>query len=300
MFTGSRTAFPLQVGGNSISIISGKGSNINVQDVLLVFVNDILQVPGEGYIFTGGSTLTFTEAPKVDDTVKILFYKGSGDVDVVFRNIIETVKVGDELTIKHSPDLDQPSYMTEDPRTVEVIKSTDVVGTNNYFGPGNNADTELQRSVTWCRQTEDKIINEKGIGKDRELYEPVINPYAYIIQSVGVGSTAIYVDNIRPFFNPINENNTSLTFQDKVKFRNQGTKVGAAATAVVSVGGTISSITISDGGSGYPTAPTVSIGNTVGVGTTAWQLPLLLLVLLLQLLSLMQELDILKLILQRY
>ena len=269
LFTGSRTAFPLQVGGNSISIISGKGSNINVQDVLLVFVNDILQVPGEGYIFTGGSTLTFTEAPKVDDTVKILFYKGSGDVDVVFRNIIETVKVGDELTIKHSPDLDQPSYMTEDPRTVEVVKSTDVVGTNNYFGPGNNADTELERSVTWCRQTEDKIINEKGIGKDRELYEPVINPYAYIIQSVGVGSTAIYVDNIRPFFNPINENDTSLTFQDKVKFRNQGTKVGAAATAVVSVGGTISSITISDGGSGYLTAPTVSIGNTVGVGTTA-------------------------------
>ena len=47
LFTGSRTAFPLQVGGNSISIISGKGSNINVQDVLLVFVNDILQVPGE-------------------------------------------------------------------------------------------------------------------------------------------------------------------------------------------------------------------------------------------------------------
>ena len=46
-----------------------------------------------------GSTLTFTEAPKVDDTVKILFYKGSGDVDVIFRNIIEKNREQNKIKI---------------------------------------------------------------------------------------------------------------------------------------------------------------------------------------------------------
>ena len=36
----------LQLSNNLISILSSKGSNINVQDTLLMFINDILQVPG--------------------------------------------------------------------------------------------------------------------------------------------------------------------------------------------------------------------------------------------------------------
>ena len=42
---GSRKNFPLSLAGNSISIVSGKGSKIDVQDVLLIFVNSVLQVP---------------------------------------------------------------------------------------------------------------------------------------------------------------------------------------------------------------------------------------------------------------
>ena len=45
------------------------------------------------------------------------------------------------------------------------------------------------------------------------------------------------------------------------------TKTGVAATAVVSAGGTISSVVISDGGSGYTSTPLVSIGVTAGIGT---------------------------------
>jgi hypothetical protein len=130
----------------------------------------------------------------------------------------------------------------------------------------------MLRPVKWCRQTEDKIINDLEVGKDRELYEPIINPTSLIIQSVGIGSTQVYVDSVRPFFNPKNEISTALlTFQDKVKIvRPSGTRVAAAATAVVSVAGTISSFTISEGGVGYGATPTVSIGKTtVGVGTTA-------------------------------
>ena len=269
---GARKDFPLTQAGSVVSIVAAKGSNINVQDVLLVFVNNTLQVPGEGYTFTGGSTLNFTEAPKLGDIIEIVFYKGSGDTDVIFRNIIETVKKGDSLQLKNDPSRSQASSLIEDERIVDNIKSTNTVSTNPYFGPGNTNDITLDRPVIWCKQTEDVFVDEIAIGKDRELYEPVINPSAYIIKSVGVGSTAIYVDNLRPMFNPQNENDTDLTFQKKVKFVAQESKTAAAATAIVSGLGTISSISISDGGSGYASAPVVTIGSTVqavGVGTTA-------------------------------
>ena len=218
-FDGDTTTFQLtENGGDLISIRSRKGSQINVQDVLLIWINDILQVPGKGYKFDGGSVVTFTEAPKKDDTSKVIFYKGSGAADVVDREIIETVKKGDTLKVGRLPD--QEEHLVEDPRTVMQVDSTDVVSTNPYYGPGNSADESLERPVTWCRQTEDKIINELPIGKDREHYEPQIHPFAYITKTVGIGSTTIYVDSLRPLFDTYNEkeDKTQLAFQDKVTF----------------------------------------------------------------------------------
>ena len=263
---GTRVDFPLSLAGDTVSILAARGSKIVLQDVLIVTVNDILQIPGDGYEFDGGSIITFTEAPKLEDTIKIAFYKGSG-FDVIEKEVIETVKVGDNLTIGYDSSKGQASYLQQDPRTVTQINSTDLVETSAYSGPGNTQDTTLLRPVVLCRQTADKIINEKIVGKDRELYEANINPVAYIIKSVGIGSTAIYVDNIRPFFDAENENYVNTDFQNKVSFIRQETKTGAAATAVVSGLGSISSVVISDGGVGYTTA-FVSIASTVGVGTT--------------------------------
>ena len=265
---GVRKDFPLTLAGSIVSIVASKGSKINVEDVLLIFVNNVLQVPNVGYTFDGGSSVVFTEPLKIGDTVNIIFYKGSGDSDVIFRNIIETVKKGDTLQIKSDRSIGQASYLTEEERIVEFVKSTNTVETNPYDGPGNVSDVTLERPVDWCKQTEDIFINQIGVGKDRELYEPVINPSAYLIKSVGVGSTAIYVDNLRPIFNSQNENDTDLTFQNKIKFVRQENKSGAAGTAIISGFGTISSVTISDGGVGYTTA-TVSFGSTIGVGTTS-------------------------------
>ena len=267
LFDGDTKTFQLRKAGNIKSIVAARGSNIVVQDVILIFINDILQVPGEGYIFTGGSVITFTEAPKIGDTSKIIFYKGSGSVDVISREIIETVKVGDELTIGYDASFGQEPYLQEDERTVTSIDSTDIVSTVPYFGPGNTADENLLRPVVWCKQTEDKIIDGKEVGKDRELYEPNIIPFAYVIETVGIGNTVIFVDNIRPFFNPQNENNVTLIFQNSITLISQNIVSGAAATAVVSAAGTISSVVITDGGAGYSTA-TVSFGSTVGGGTT--------------------------------
>ena len=259
LIDGARKDFPLKLNGAITSIVSSPGSKINVQDVLIIFVNDVLQEPGVGYEFSGGSTLTFTEALKIGDKVTIIFYKGNGDSDVIFRDVIETVKKGDTLQLKHMAGL-QAQSLDEDERSVLNVLSTGNVATNPYAGPGNTNDVTLTRPVTWCRQTEDKIIEGIPTGKDRELYEPVINPTSYIIKNVGVGSTAVYVDTLRPLFNPQNEA-AALSFQNKIKFIPQEPKVGASATAVVSGFGTISSVVISDGGVGYSTA-TVSFGYT--------------------------------------
>jgi hypothetical protein len=270
-FDGETVSFPITLSNNLISILSSKGSNINVQDTLLIFINDILQIPGGGYIFPGGSIITFTEPPKIGDTSKILFYRGSGSVDVVDVDILETVKIGDGLTIGYDSSLGQSPTLQEEERTVTSINSTDLVNTNPYFGPGNVNDETLERPVVWCRQTEDKIINELPIGKDRILYEAAITPTSYLIQPVGVGNTILRVDNVRPFFNPTNENDTSLAFQNSITIISQDNKVGASATAVVSIAGTVTSIVISDGGVGYTTTPTVSISQPIGFGTTAVQ-----------------------------
>ena len=275
LFDGSRIEFPISKSGVVKSIRSAPGSPVDVQDVLLIFINDILQIPGSGYTFNGGSIITFTEAPKAGDTSKIIFYKGSGDIDVIARNILETVKEGDDLTIGYDPSIGQPATFQEDERTVTSITSTNTVDTLPYFGPGNTNDSNLLRPVVWCRQTEDKIINEQIIGKNRILYEPLIYPMAYLIQSVGIGSTIIYVDNIRPFFNPINESNAGgsdpLLFQKNVTLISQDGRVGATATCIVSSGGTVTSIVISDGGVGYTITPTISISQPIGFGTTAAQ-----------------------------
>ena len=268
-FNGTKTDFQLEVNSVVTSIKASKGSNINIQDVLLVFYNNILQVPGEGYTFPGGSTIIFGEPPKSGDKVSILFYKGSGSIDVVDVDVLETIKGGDSLQITNDPIAGQKSYLQEDPRIAMSIDSTDVVSTNPYFGPGNVNDLNLKRPVNWCKQTEDFILDGKRVSKDRPLYEASVYPNTNVIQSVGVGSTIIYVESVRPLFDTRNENDISITFQNDIVIVSQDSRVAASATATVSTGGSITSLTLSDGGVGYSTNPVVILGNPVGMGSTA-------------------------------
>jgi len=265
---GNRIDFPLIRAGIPVSINKSKGSKIELDQLLLVFVNQILQIPGKSYEFNGGSQITFSEALKVGDTLNILFYKGSGDdLDVIDREVLETIKYGDEVTLNYNPDLGQKPYQQENARTISTVTNVDSCDTLPYFGPGNTRDTTFERPITWCRQTQDKIINGQEVGKDRELYEPVINPVANIINPISVGGTIVYVDRLRPLFDLNNENVDATfrnTIQKGVTLVNPITVTGAAATAVVSVAGTIASITINDGGVGYSTTPDVS----VGIGST--------------------------------
>lgn len=260
LFDGITVSFPIKVDGNQKTIRAKTGSLIDVEATLLVFINDILQVPGQGYIFNGGSFITFTEPPKVGDTSKILFYQGTSSVDVLDVDILETIKVGDEVRLN-----DDDITFKEDERVVLNINSTDSIDTNVYPGPGISLGQNYNRPLIWCRQTEDKFINGSAISKDRILYEPLIYPNTRIIQSVGIGSTVIFVESIKTFFDSLKEN---FNGQNIIKIISQDNVVGASATAIVSIAGTISAITVTNGGIGYTFAPSVTIANPVGLGTT--------------------------------
>ena len=269
-FDGTTKSFKLTINGEITTIKAEPGSNIDVEQTLLVFINDVLQKPNDGFTFNGGSIITFNEAPNNGDLSKIIFYKGAGDGDVLFSvGVIPTVKSGDTLKLNYNPEKGQEITLDQVNRTVVDIIAFDTVETNSYVQPGVTTDTTLERSVTWCKQTVDKIINGDEIGKDRVAYEPSIFPVSYLIQPVGVGTTTIHVDTVRPLFNAENES-TFKAFQNKININSQDILVGATVTAIIGANGGVSSFGITDVGQGYSGLSTVSIkvATPVGLGNT--------------------------------
>ena len=126
--------------------------------------------------------------------------------------------------------------------------------TNQYFGRGLGDDATETRPVKWYRQIEDKIIDGRIVRKDRPLYEPNSFPSAYLIQSVGVGSTSIFIDTANHSFNPENENPIDRNFQKDIQIINashEGEFLAAGVHLPVLLfllSATISSIEIFDGG----------------------------------------------------
>ena len=263
LFDGERKTFPIKINDVLTSIRSRSGSGIDVQATLLVFINDILQVPGTGYVFPGGNLITFPEPPKQGDTSKILFYKGNDDVDVVLVDVLEPIEVGDTVQL-----IDDSIFLTQDPRVVTEIPASDYVNTNIYFNPGLSLGESYRRPVKLCYQTEDKIIDGQEVGKSRVIYEPVIQPTSNIINSIGITSSVLYVESVKTFFDAENENTVGNNNYKKIVVTSQDAVSGAAATAIVSVAGTITSFVISDGGYGYTSAPEVTLSNPVGLGST--------------------------------
>ena len=265
---GIRDTFSLKKNDETIAIQKSVGSPIELASVLIVFVNDIIQIPGSGYKFNGGTRITFPEPLKKGDTTKIFFYRGTPGVDVVDVDILETVKEGDTIQIH-----DDTLLYSENQRTVTEIVSPSDVETNNYFGPGNVTDQDLLRPVDWCKQTEDVFINNVSIPKNRSVYEPKLFPTTNLIKNVSASDQEMYVESVRTFFDSDNENNivNSVNKNGTIEILSQDSIVAASATAIVSAAGTVSSITIGVGGSGYTSAPEVFITEPVGLGSTQRQ-----------------------------
>jgi hypothetical protein len=181
---------------------------------------------------------------------------------------LETIKIGDTLHIDNNPELGQAVTLNQNPRTVTGINTLDSVQTNNYPGPGITSDSTILRPITWCKQSVDKFINGSYIGKDRIEYEPQIYPASYIIQPISISTSTIYVDSVRPLFN-LNNEAAIKTFQNNITVLSQDEKVGASATATVSVGGSITALNIVSAGAGYTSSTTVVTISGPGIGTTA-------------------------------
>ena len=284
---GSRTRFPLFFNGQLLSFekdnTNSQSALIDLDAVLLIFVNGVLQKPGESYSFQGGTTFTFVEPPTGEtlpglndhDKVDIFFYKGEDGVDVDIVDTQETIKRGDEVKVMRSP----VGFTTEQEseRTVKEILGADLFETNIYTGLG--VDENNEKPIRWTKQKVDLVINGEIVDKSRPSIEPQVYPTAKIIGDFDTttGTTGVkgfFVDDADSFFY---ETKYGLSgFRVDALISSGEINVGAAATAIVSAAGTISNIDITNVGSGYLTSPNLTItppigaGTTIGIGSTAF------------------------------
>jgi hypothetical protein len=264
LFNGQRDTFQLSIDGNPYPIIAKIGSEIDVKLTLLVFINNILQRPDVGYKFEGGSFITFSEPPKRGDKCEIVFYKGTPNIDVVFRDILETIKPGDDIRID-----DTNPFLKQDDRLVTKIKTIDIVNTNPYSGVGIVSDRSIERSLVWCKQRDDIVLSDGYYTKDRLIYEPSIYPTSNLIAGVGIGSTHIYVDNLLPFFTDEKENisNKIRNSIEIISSKDVDTKQ-AEATAILDSNGILTGFIITEKGYGYSYPPDITIEDNVGLASS--------------------------------
>ena len=287
---GARTRFPLFFNGQLLSfekdINNARSQLIDLNAILLIFVNGVLQEPKSAYTFDGGTTFEFIEAPKPEAKVDIFFYKGQQGVDVDIADIQQTVKIGDEVRIfKHPVGL---TTSQEAERTLNELLGAKLVETDIYTGAG--IDEANDKPFRWTKQKVDIVLNGKKIDKSREILEPQIYPTARIIgdftTASGIGNVGgIFVDDARSFFYEKGEHlsaslpneqdgNYDLEYSSIDALVSSGeVGVGAAVTAIVSAAGTISSLDITEIGSGYSGSVSLKISAPpvigVGIGTTA-------------------------------
>ena len=272
---GQRKRFPLIYNASLLSFEINEdnpdSSLINLDALLLIFVNGVVQDPGESYTFEGGTSFEFAVAPDSDDIIDIFFYKGTNGVDSIQvaagSSVSPTIKKGDVVQVFK----DTSGITTsQEKRVVYDIRSSDEIETNLYTELG--VDERNFKPLSWSKQKIDKKINGEIVFKTRDSIESQVYPTSKIIDDISTTGNELFVDNAR-FFN-YEEDFSSLVVSSV-----GGLIVGAtdptpaAITATVSVGGTVA-LTITNGGSGYVGATTsVSISAPhsigVGVGTTA-------------------------------
>jgi hypothetical protein len=270
---GTRVRFPIYYNGSLLSFEVDENNQdsvlIDLSSVLLIFVNGILQKPNEAYSFNGGSSFVFASPPRVEDNVAIFFYRGTRDEDSSIVTVKETVKSGDELRLYKNNGISET--LSQDYRAINNLTSSDTVETNLYYGEG--IDEENLRPISLVKQKVDKLINSEIISKSRDSLETQVYPSARIISDLSTIDTVLYVDDAQFFNYEENESSIVISSVDAI-IVNELDRASANLTATVSAGGTISSITINDGGSGY-TGSSIEVKISapkkvgVGIGTTA-------------------------------
>lgn len=266
LFDGQRKSFPLRINGEPTSVLSKIGSGINVENCLLIFIDNVLQVPGEAYSFPGGGIIKFYESPKPGSKSTILFYAGTDGIDTKLTKVQETIKIGDSIKIFDNTQ----RFKDQNERVVSDIPSVDIIKTNLYDKQGISNDDDV-RPIEWCPQNVDKFVVGSGstvnliVTKDRVIYESLVYPTAFSIAGIGSTSSDIFVDNVKTIFDNYSESigNTGINIISQIP-----QSVGKL-TATISTGGTVQAVNIIDSGFGYSNPPQISVSSPTGLGTTA-------------------------------
>ena len=195
---GTRVRFPLFYNGELLSFepADSLAVNQNLENLLVIFVNGILQEPNAAYRFTGGTSFVFTSPPKVEDDIAIFFYRGiTGTDSVLITGINETLKVGDKVQVLKNDSI--PGTITQDERTITDLTYSDKFETDSYPGPG--IDETNPKPLTWLKQKVDKKINGENVFKSRDSIESLVFPTARIISGFSTTDNEIFVDNAEIF-----------------------------------------------------------------------------------------------------
>lgn len=261
-FNGFKKKFTLSVtSGGKTEVLSLKvdpSSDLEMENNLFVYINDVLQIPQQSYSFNG-SRITFTEPPKPNSKCTILFYRGS-DLDVTQVDPPRTIKEGDSIQI--GDNILDPTDRPQFERIVKRIVSTDALDTFTYDSIGINTDPTKERPLNWVKQTTDKIINGVFYSKARPDLNSRVTPNTKIIKNVGKSDDHFYVNNAFPLFSDVDGLSENLR---DVKIVDVAETNAAITTAVVSAAGTVSSIVVSYGGTGYHRLenPNVAISSAI-------------------------------------
>jgi hypothetical protein len=271
---GARTRFPLLYNGQLLSFEKNPNDPdsalIDLDTVLLIFINGVPQTPVEAYQFTGGTSFTFTNPPNPEAEIAIFFYRGSRDIDSIFTNVSETIKKGDTVQIQSNNDI--RTTVAQESRLVYEVSSADKLETNLYNNQG--IDEINPKPLTWIKQKVDRVISGETVYKSRDILETQVYPTARIIKNLSVDETELFIDKPELFKYEENESALVIGEIDALIIASQDDPVAAKITASVSVGGTIQSLNVVDGGSGY-TESSVNIAIAapkrigVGIGSTA-------------------------------
>ena len=217
---GTRKTFTLLKNGQRISLDADSQYEIDLQENLLVFINDILQIPGVSYTFNSGSKITFTEAIPTGSSLKLYFYKGYYNDTYIASNIAK-LKEGDSLQLHQ--DIFNPPPVQENPRIIKELINSDTLRTEVYSDIGLSKNSSQLRSVTWTPQKQDLIIDGTYVSKGRYEQLSGITSFTKVVDYLGTFngiSTSI-----------IGLNTTGILIGDYV----EGDYVGTGVT-VVSIG----------------------------------------------------------------
>jgi hypothetical protein len=185
---GSRKTFNLTRDGQRISLEAESQFEIDLKYNLLVFVNDVLQIPDTSYAFNGGSIIKFVEPIPLGSSVKIYFYKGYTD-DTFVGESVSKLKIGDNVQLAQN--ITNPPPVKQKERIIKEFTSADVLRTNVYTDVGISNDSSQERSITWTPQKQDLILDGEFISKSRPEQNSGISSITIITQNVtvGVGTT---------------------------------------------------------------------------------------------------------------